>query len=49
MAYQLLVMADKRWRQLHAPHLLPLVQTKVTLVDGMRPHRHEEEGVKDVA
>jgi transposase-like protein len=49
MAYKLLVMAEKRWRKLNAPHLLPLVQAKVHCVDGIRQRRHEEEGVKEAA
>jgi hypothetical protein len=43
MAYKLLVMAEARWRKLNAPHLLPLVQTKVKFVDGMQQRRNAEE------
>jgi transposase-like protein len=49
MAYKLFVMAEARWRQLNAPHLLPLVQAKVKCADGIQPRKHEEQGVKDAA
>jgi putative transposase len=49
MAYKLLVMAEARWRRLNAPHLLPLVQAKVTCVDGIQQRRHEDEGGKEAA
>jgi transposase-like protein len=49
MAYKLLVMAEERWRKLNAPQLLPLVQTKVTFVDGIQQRRHEDEGGKEAA
>jgi putative transposase len=49
MADTLLVMAEERWRQRHAPHLLPLVQAKVTCVDGIQQRRNEEEGGKEAA
>jgi len=41
MAYKLLDMAQKRWRRLNAPHLLPLVRAGVRFVDGVQQEREE--------
>jgi transposase-like protein len=41
MAYKLLDMAQKRWRRLNAPHLLPLVRAGVSFVDGIQQEREE--------
>lgn len=41
MAYKLLDMAQKRWRRLNAPHLLPLVRAGVSFVDGVQHEREE--------
>jgi len=41
MAYKLLDMAQKRWRRLNAPHLLPLVRAGVNFVDGVQHEREE--------
>ena len=49
MAYKLLVMAEQRWRKLNAPHLLPLVQTKVKFVDGIQQRTNRREGGKEAA
>lgn len=34
MAFKLITMAEKRWRKLNAPHLVPLVQAGVRFPDG---------------
>jgi hypothetical protein len=49
MAYKLLVLAEARWRKLNAPPLLPLVQAKVTLIEGIQQRRKEDEGGKEAA
>ena len=49
MAYKLLVMAEARWRKLNAPHLLPLVQAQVKVVDGIQQRRNEAERGKEAA
>jgi hypothetical protein len=36
MAFKLLEMAEKRWRRLNAPHLVPLVRAGVKFVDGVQ-------------
>jgi len=36
MAYKLLDMAQARWRRLDGAHLLPLVRTGLTFVDGVQ-------------
>jgi putative transposase len=36
MAYKLLDMAQARWRRLDGAHLLPLVRTDITFVDGVQ-------------
>lgn len=41
MAYKLLDMAQKRWRRLNAPHLLPLVRVGMSFVDGIQQEREE--------
>ena len=41
MAYKLLDMAQKRWRRLNAPHLLPLVRAGVRFIDGVQHEREE--------
>lgn len=45
MAFQLLQMAQQRWRRLDGAHLLPLVRAGVTFVDGVQLERknpHDE-------
>ncbi len=34
MAFKLLLMAEKRWRRVNAPHLVALVQADITFPDG---------------
>ena len=35
MAFQLLVMAERRWRRVNAPHLVPLVRDGTSRRDGI--------------
>jgi hypothetical protein len=42
-------MAEARGRQLNAPHLLPRVQAKVKVVEGIQQRRHRREGGKEAA
>ena len=49
MAYTRLVMAEERWRTRNAPHLLPLVQAQVKVVDGSQQRRNEAERGKEAA
>ena len=39
LAFKLLEMAEKRWRRLNAPHLVPLVRAQAKFVDGIQPER----------
>jgi transposase-like protein len=39
MAFQLLVMAERRWRRINAPGLVPLVRAGVLFRDGIQPER----------
>lgn len=39
MAFQLLVMAERRWRRVNAPHLVPLVRDRTTFRDGVAVER----------
>jgi putative transposase len=48
MAFKLLEMAEKRWRRLNAPHLVPLVRAGVKFVDGVQQERPDA-GAKDAA
>ena len=34
MAFKLITMAERRWRKLNSPHLVPLVQTGTKFPDG---------------
>jgi hypothetical protein len=34
MAFKLITMAERRWRKINSPHLVPLVQTGVKFPDG---------------
>jgi transposase-like protein len=34
MAFQLLIMAERRWRRINAAHLIPLVRAGVGFTDG---------------
>ena len=36
MAYKLLEMAQRRWRQLNSAHLLPLLRAGVPFIDGVQ-------------
>jgi len=49
MAYKLLDMAERRWRRLNAPHLLPLVRAHVKFVDGVQEERPNQRKVKEAA
>jgi transposase-like protein len=44
MAFKLLEMAEKRWRRLNAPHLLPLARAAVKFVDGTPQERPDGKG-----
>ena len=35
MAFQLLAMAERRWRRINAPQLVPLVRAGVAFGDGV--------------
>jgi transposase-like protein len=39
MAFQLLAMAERRWRRINAPQRVPLVRAGVRFVDGVEPER----------
>jgi transposase-like protein len=39
MAFQLLAMAERRWRRINAPGLVPLVRAGVQFVDGIQAER----------
>jgi transposase-like protein len=39
MAFQLLVMAERRWRRVNVPHLVPLVRAGVEFGDGIQRQR----------
>jgi transposase-like protein len=39
MAFQLLAMAERRWRRVNAPGLVPLVRAGVDFIDGAQPQR----------
>jgi hypothetical protein len=39
MAFQLLAMAERRWRRINAPHLVPLVRAGVVFRDGLGAER----------
>jgi hypothetical protein len=39
MAFQLLAMAERRWRRINAPHRVPLVRAGVRFLDGMEAER----------
>ena len=39
LAFKLLEMAEKRWRRLNAPHLVPLVRAQAKFVDGIQHER----------
>ena len=43
MAYELLDMAQRRWRRLNGAHLLPLVRAGVSFVDGVPEERRQME------
>ena len=43
MAYQLLAMAQKRWRAIRSPHLVQQLLDGTKFLDG-RPVEHVEEG-----
>jgi transposase-like protein len=49
MAFKLLDMAEKRWRRLNAPHLLPLVRAEVKFVDGVQQRRPDGGRGKEAA
>lgn len=49
MAFNLLEMAERRWRKLNEAHLLPLVRAEVKCVDGVQPERPDRNTVKDAA
>lgn len=42
MAFQLLAMAEKRWRRLNGAHLLPLVRAGAAFADGLRIERTDD-------
>jgi putative transposase len=39
MAFQLLAMAERRWRRINAPHQVPLVRAGVRFIDGLEMAR----------
>ena len=39
MAFQLLAMAERRWRRINGAHPIPLVQAEVKFSDGIQPKR----------
>jgi hypothetical protein len=39
MAFQLLAMAERRWRRINAPGVVPLVRAGVPFVDGIQAER----------
>ena len=39
MAFQLLAMAERRWRRINAPQLVPLVRAEVRFADGVEVER----------
>jgi len=41
LAFQLLVMAERRWRRVNAPHLMPLVRAGASIRDGVLFERRE--------
>ena len=43
MTFKLLLGAEKRWRRIHAPHLVALVQAGVKFPDGQRQVSRPEE------
>ena len=49
MAYNLLDMAQRRWRRLNGAHLLPLVRAGVLFVDGVQQEGNNEEDRKEAA
>ena len=49
MAFKLLDMAQKRWRRLNGSHLLPLVRSGATFVDGALLERDDKPDRKDEA
>ncbi len=49
MAYELLDMAEKRWRRLAGSELLPLVRVGVRFTDGLMQERDDHEARKEAA
>ncbi len=49
MAFELLAMAERRWRRLNGAHLLPLVRAGVRFVDGVQVEREGSRDRKDAA
>ena len=45
MAYKLLEAAQARWRCVNAPHLVALVRTGATFVDGVKIEREDQRNV----
>ncbi len=43
MAFKLLAMAERRWRRINGPELLPLVRAGVKFVDGKQEERADQE------
>jgi hypothetical protein len=39
MAFELLSMAERRWRRINAAHLIPLVRAAVPFINGVRAER----------
>jgi putative transposase len=49
LAYNLLRMAEQRWRRLDGKYLLPLVRAGVTFTDGVQQERHDQTLRKEAA
>lgn len=49
MAFKLLDMAQRRWRRLNGPHLLPLVQAGATFIDGLLVQHDDDPDRKEQA
>jgi hypothetical protein len=41
MAFQLLAMAERRWRRINGAHLIPLVRAGLLFSDGVQPEEQD--------
>ena len=47
MAFKLIESAQRRWRMVHAPHLVALVRAGATFVNGKLVERPEDEAAQE--